>query len=111
MVGSPAPLEGDFELPWKPLCEGMAKKVRAEGLPVRRHVEDLAGGDPREGANHGVPHGVAARLPRGEPRLRKKGKRGGKTPHLHSVDVDILPGGQVDPSSGRVPVGRVRKGA
>src|SRR3990172_8542166 len=111
MIGSPAPVEGDLELPWKPLTEGMGKKRREERLRVRRHVEDLAGRDPREGANDDVAHRVAARFPRGKPRLRKKGERAFDAPHLHPVDMDVLPGGQVDSSAGRVPIGRLRKGA
>ncbi len=106
-----APFERDLELPWKPLTERMAKEPRAERLRVRRHVEDLVGGDPREGANHDVAHGVAARFPRGEPRFREKGERAFDAAHLHPVDVDILPGGQVNPSAGCEPVGRLRKGA
>src|SRR3990170_355189 len=111
MIGSPAPVEGDLELPWKPLTEGMAKKPRAERLRVRRHVEDLAGRDPREGANDDVAHRVAARFPRGKPRLRKKGERAFDAPHLHPVDMDVLPCGQVDSSTGRVPVGRLGEGS
>ena len=111
MVGSVAPLESDLELPGKPLTEGMAKEPRAKGLRVRRHVEGFVGGDPREGANHDVAHRVAARFPRGEPRLRKKGERAFDAPHLHPVDMDVLPGGQVDSSAGRVPVGRLREGS
>src|SRR3990172_8238330 len=111
MIGSAAPLESDLEIPWKPLTERMAKEPRAERMRVRRHVKDIVGGDPREGANRGVPHGVDARFARGEPRLRKKRERAEETSHLHPVDVDVLPGGQVDSSAGRVPVGRLRKGA
>src|SRR3989338_4932940 len=75
-------------------------------LGVGGDVEQLGGADAGMMAGGDISNRVAARLPRGEPRLSEPEHHRGDLLQLHKMELHILPGGDV-PFSPRISLGDI----
>ena len=95
-----ASAKGRFELSAEVLAVGMAQQESGQSPGIGSHIEGLVRADPRIGAGGDVANRIAASLSSGDSNRRQTAHQRRSILHVHVVELEILPGGDVGDTVG-----------